>query len=66
MVTLQGADSVGTLLGNNIPGNYLSGVITPDSTDHLPTFLRLPLETFRTDDSKIKVSFRCLKNQSIM
>ena len=54
--------SVATLLDHkwyNVPSNYLSVFITHDLTDNLPTLLRVPFEVFRTDDSKIKVSFRC-------
>ena len=50
---------------NNV-NNYDSGIITNDSIDHLPTFLRIPSSSLNsTDSSKIKISFRYKCNDNM-
>ena len=50
----------------NRTGNFISGVITFDITDHLPTFFQLPLLTPNNTSDLVRISFRCLNEANVI
>ena len=48
----------------NKPTSYASGIILTDTTDHYPTFFRLPKLDTNSNSDKIKISFRPINDAS--
>ena len=42
----------------NKPTNYTSGIILDNTTDHMPTFIRIPVNKKSFNSNKVKITFR--------